>query len=328
MHRIRRQFVRVLSPFGGGIFDVSLAPEDVAAIVFWTKNAAPLLPLLEELRNLGHCFTFLYTINNYPAFVEPTVPQWGHTKEIVEQLSRRFSPAVFRWRYDTIVLSESLNWKWHKRNFRALCRSLAPFATECIFSFCDYYRKTVRNMERGAPGYWRPSEVQCSEMAEEMADVAKQWGISVSSCAHDFLVSEKVAKARCIDPAVLSQIVNSPERLAAVKALKKAPTRKDCGCAASRDVGAYDTCLHGCVYCYANADPESARRNVALVTEDSDCLDPRAARLDCAGPPQVGRRSGRKGRDGEKSQIGADNSCQGGKTPYDRYGSPGARSGD
>jgi hypothetical protein len=155
-----------------------------------------------------------------------------------------------------------------------------------------------------------PSEAQCREMAEEMADGAKQWGISVASCAHDFLVSESVTKARCIDPAFLSRVVTSPERLAALKDLKKAPTRKGCGCSASRDVGAYDTCLHGCLYCYANADLESARRNVALIRNDTECLDPKAARLDRAadslrvgipktrGPDRLAPPSAR--RDGEK----------------------------
>ncbi|MBI4962551.1 MAG: DUF1848 domain-containing protein [Desulfomonile tiedjei] len=289
MQRIREGFVRVLSPFGGGVLEVSLAPEDVIAIVFWTKNAAPILPHLEELRNLGHCFTFLYTINNYPAFVEPAVPEWGHTKSIVEQLSKRFPQAAFRWRYDTIVLGESLDWKWHVRNFRGLCRSLAPYATECIFSFCDYYRKTTKNMERGMPDHWKPGEAQCKEMAEEMAAVAKEWGISVASCAHDFLMSDNVAKAKCIDPAFLARVVDSPERLAAVTDLKRAPTRKDCGCAASRDVGAYDTCLHGCLYCYANANPETAARNVEFVRKDSACLDPRAAGVTPGTDIRIGR---------------------------------------
>ena len=27
--------------------------------------------------------------------------------------------------------------------------------------------------------------------------------------------------------------------------------RAPCGCVQSKDIGAYDSCLHGCVYCYA-----------------------------------------------------------------------------
>jgi len=114
-------------------------------------------------------------------------------------------------------------------------------------------------------------------MTAEMADVAADWGISLASCAHDFLVSGKVTKARCIDPVFLARVADGPARKAALEELKTAPTRKDCGCVASRDIGAYDTCAHGCVYCYANSNPELAARNRALVRPDHPCLDPKAA---------------------------------------------------
>ncbi|MGB6065940.1 MAG: DUF1848 domain-containing protein [Desulfomonilaceae bacterium] len=278
MRRIRAESVRVLSPYGGGVHEVSLAPEDVIAIVFWTKNAAPLWPYLDELKDRGHCFSFLYTINNYPAFLEPRVPDRGHTLKIVELLIRRFSASVFRWRYDTIVLTDVLNRGWHLQNFRELCRLLSPYTTECIFSFCDYYKKTARNMERRVINEHRPTEAECIDIAAEMADAAREWGISLASCAHDFLVSDEISKARCIDPTALAHVVNSPERKLALTALKTSPTRKDCGCAASRDIGAYDTCVHGCVYCYANSNPELAEKNRALIKPDSSCLDPRAGK--------------------------------------------------
>jgi hypothetical protein len=276
MRRIRAEQVRVVSPFGGGVHEVSLVPEEVIAIVFWTKNAAPLIPYLDELAARGHCFTFLYTINNYPAFLEPKVPKTGHTLQAVELLIGRFSASVFRWRYDTIVLTDVLDRGWHIQNFRQLCRSLSPYTTECIFSFCDYYKKTVRNMERRVLHPHKPSETECQEMAAEMADVAGEWGITLASCAHDFLVSDGVAKARCIDPGFLANVVDRPERKEALATLRKSPTRKDCGCAASRDIGAYDTCVHGCVYCYANSNPELAARNRALIKPEWSCLDPKA----------------------------------------------------
>jgi hypothetical protein len=276
MRRMRTGSARVVSPFGGGVHEVSLAADDVIAIVFWTKNAVPLIPYLDELASLGHCFTFLYSINNYPAFLEPKVPSRGQTLKAVELLVRRFTASVFRWRYDTIVLTDVLNRGWHLQNFRELCGLLSPYTSECIFSFCDYYKKTTRNMERRVLNHHKPDEAECRDMAAEMAGVAKEQGISLASCAHDVLVSDAVNKAHCIDPVFLANVVDSTERKAALASLKSAPTRKDCGCAASRDIGAYDTCGHGCVYCYANSNPELAARNLALIKPDYPCLDPRA----------------------------------------------------
>jgi hypothetical protein len=275
MQRMRAGNVKVNSPFGGGVHDISLDPADVIAIVFWTKDAGPLAPYLDELASMGHCFTFLYSINNYPAFLEPKVPDRGHTLKVAESLVRRFSASVFRWRYDTIVLTDVLDRGWHLQNFRELCRQLSPYTGECIFSFCDYYKKTARNMERRILNYRKPGETECVEMAEEMAEEAKKWGISLASCAHDFLVSNTILKARCIDPVFLADVVDSAERKAALASLKTSPTRKDCGCVASRDIGAYDTCAHGCVYCYANSNPELAARNRALIRPDYPCLDPK-----------------------------------------------------
>jgi hypothetical protein len=277
MNRVRAGRVGVGAPFGRGVGEVSLLPEDVAAIVFWTKDAGPLLPHLEELKKRGHCFSFLYTVNNYPVSLEPRVPNLSHTLRAVEILSNRFNPGVFRWRYDTIVLTEGLNQKWHLHNFSRLCKELSPHTSVCIFSFCDYYRKTIRNMNTHVPDHVKPDDGLCKDMAEEMAAIAGEAGITLASCAHDFLVSARVAKAHCIDPEALYPLVDTAVRRDALKVLKRAPTRRDCGCAASKDIGAYDTCGHGCAYCYANNNPEQAARNLASIGPDRYCLDSRYA---------------------------------------------------
>jgi hypothetical protein len=275
MKRIRDRSVDVVSPFGGKQFEVSLDPSDVIAILFWTKNASPLLPYLDELARRGHCFTFLYTINNYPTSMEPNVPELCHTLEAVEAMTQRYSSSVLRWRYDTIVLTDVLNREWHTRNFDYLCAKLSSYVKECIFSFCDYYKKTIRNMERMEPNYYRPDNTECMAIAEELAAIARSRGISLSSCAHDLLVSDAISKARCIDPVFLARVTDSDERRRSLTKLRTTPTRHECGCAASRDIGAYDTCLHGCAYCYANTNLELATRNVAAMNSDSRCLDPK-----------------------------------------------------
>jgi len=141
MNRLAAEHVFVRSPFGGGLHEVSLAPQDVAAIVFWTKNAAPLVPHLQEIRDRGHCFTFLYTVNNYPSFMEPLVPCWSRTLKTMGLLSRSFPRATIRWRYDTIVLTDTLDRAWHMDNFGRLCKEMAPLPTSASSAFVIIIRR-------------------------------------------------------------------------------------------------------------------------------------------------------------------------------------------
>jgi hypothetical protein len=277
MNRIAEGRVVVRSPFGRGTFEVSLRVEDVIALVFWTKNAGPLISSLDELQDRGYCFTFLYTINRYPRELEPYVPDFTRIIRTVETIGQRFPDAMVRWRYDTIVLTPNLDAAWHRDNFRFLCERLSGLVNECIFSFCDYYLKTIRIMDRSVPDHIRPDEDVCVQLAQELAGIASDHRIVLSSCSHDHLVRAPIAKARCIARDVLATVVNTPERARAIAGLKAAPSRKGCGCIQSRDIGAYDTCGHGCVYCYANRNPAEARNASKLVSPAAACLDPTVA---------------------------------------------------
>ena len=39
--------------------------------------------------------------------------------------------------------------------------------------------------------------------------------------------------------------------------------RQTCACYASRDIGSYDSCPHGCAYCYAVSGRDAAKRRFA-----------------------------------------------------------------
>lgn len=275
MNRIRDGYVKVMSPFSYRITTVSLRPEDVIAVVFWTKNGRPLSAQISELKNRGYTMYFLYTVNNFPKILEPDTPDLRHTIETMEKISSQFDRKVIRWRYDPIVISSDINLKSHMKNFAQLCSLLRPYTDQCIFSFCDYYKKTIRKMTKRGINFSIVAKEEALNAALAMSEISVSYGISLLCCAHDFLAQNSIKKARCIDGNFISELTNHRNSLDAILRLKQAGSRKECGCLESIDIGAYNTCYHGCVYCYATTDPKDSREKYNLSIVNRDCLDPR-----------------------------------------------------
>ncbi|MEK6711619.1 MAG: DUF1848 domain-containing protein [Nitrospinota bacterium] len=251
LRRLEEGFAEYRNPFSGKLHRVSLRPGDVRAFVFWTRNPAPLLPHLDRIG--APCY-FLYTVNGYPKGLERAVPPLAQAVRTFAKLSERLGPGRVRWRYDPIYLSQETDPAFHRRNFARIADALEGLTRECIASFADMYGKVRRNAAK-LPGELRPEEGDFparKALMDELAEMAGERGMRLLACCEDALVGGPVGKARCVDPELLERIAPSREPLPI------RPTREECGCAASRDIGAYDTCPHGCLYCYANASPEAA----------------------------------------------------------------------
>ena len=98
-----------------------------------------------------------------------------------------------------------------------------------------------------------PSIEEKLALTEALADIADDCGIALYACCQEALVGERVRKASCVDGDLLAELF--PDR---PHVKRHQPSRDGCGCAASRDIGMYDTCPYGCVYCYANQGHEAA----------------------------------------------------------------------
>jgi hypothetical protein len=256
MQRLKEGFAGLVSPFSGKRYVVSLRPEDVVCFVFWSKNFSPFIENLKIIDALGYKFYFNYTITALPKVLENDVEKQS-ALDALKQLSRMYSPQHINWRFDPIVLSDTYGRDFYINAFEELASEFAGYVERCYFSFVVAYSKVKRNFEelerKTGLKIKNPGNDFKVELANELAAVAERYGIRMFSCCGDYLVNDKIHKAHCIDGGIIEALF-FPDGLQ----YKQKPTRKECGCTESTDIGTYDTCPHGCVYCYANMNKQKA----------------------------------------------------------------------
>jgi hypothetical protein len=256
--RLNAGFCRVANPYGGGAYGVSLLPGAVDGFVLWTRNLRPLLPDLDEVRRVAP-FVVQFTVTGYPRTLETSVIDGDEAVDQLRQVRRRFGPCAAVWRYDPIVFTSELDAAAHLAGFAALARALKGTVDEVVLSVMHPYQKTRRNLDRSAGQHgflWRnPPAEEKRNLLEGLAAIALDYGMAPTLCSQPELLLPGLGEARCIDAQRLGDIAGRPVTTA------ESGNRPGCRCALSRDIGAYDTCPHGCVYCYAVADRDRAVAN-------------------------------------------------------------------
>lgn len=268
-NRLREGFCRTVNPYGGPVQTVALTPQDVDGFVFWTRNCEPFLDVLARVRPL-YPFVVQYTVTGYPRLLETSVAATDRAVMLVRRLSQDYGARAVVWRYDPLVHSSLTPPAWHEANFAALAASLEGAVDEVVVSWAHVYRKTTRNMNAAAKaGFtWSdPPDEDKRAFLGRLAAIAARHGMTLSLCGQAELLVPGVEVARCIDVARLSDVAARP-----ITALRKA--HRSCACVQSRDIGAYDSCPHGCAYCYAVSSRSAAKRAFAAHDSASPFLFP------------------------------------------------------
>ena len=258
MNRIKQGFAGVVHPFGGHKYIVSLKPEDVICFVFWSRNFTPFLEHLKTLNNMGYKFYFNYTVTGLPSVFESNVKKEAAI-ESLKQLSKTYSPKHINWRFDPIIISSISDRDFYIRAFEELASEFAGYVERCYFSFVVKYGKVIRNFAEFEKSHGLKI-FDCStdfrmDLASELAAIAARYEIEMFSCCGDYLVGNRIKKAHCIDGSIIEELFFQKGF-----SYKTKPTRGECGCTESTDIGTYDTCPHGCIYCYANTNKQKANK--------------------------------------------------------------------
>lgn len=261
LQRVRAGFCHWLNPFGGQVYRVSLQPKDCLAIIFWTRNPRPLLAHLDFLREYGHYFYFHVSINGYSREIESNNPPLDVAIETFHRTAAAISPELAHWRYDPIVISDRTPPEYHLERFDEISRRLEGATRRCYFSFVDFYGKTDRNLQRVTRdhgiAFKRPSLEEQRRLIHQLRDIAAPRGITLYACCEGQLVGDGIAPSKCIDEDTIAAL-----RPDVWQGMARSPTRQDCGCVETADIGAYDTCAYGCSYCYATNSRAVALRRL------------------------------------------------------------------
>ena len=260
INRIKDKYVYVRNPMNiHQVSKINLDNSVVDGIVLWTKNPKPMLDKLDKLE--GYVYYFQFTLTSYGPEIEQGLP--SKNKIIIptfQKLSNEIGKERVVWRYDPIFISDKYTLDYHKKYFRVMASKLGECTEKCTISFLDLYRNTTRNIKPF--GIRTLNHQEQIELMTNFNEVAKEYGFYIDTCAEEIDLSNYgIQHACCVDKDRFERIGGM--KLAVEKDVNQ---RGACGCVASIDIGAYNTCRNGCAYCYANfskkiVDKQTQRHN-------------------------------------------------------------------
>ena len=254
-NRLKDEFLYVRNPMNfHQISEIKISPDVVDCIVFWTKNPLPMMERLDELEAYNYYFQF--TLTGYGNDVERNLPNKKTSViPIFQELSNRIGKEKVVWRYDPIFFSNRYNVQYHLKAFRSIAEALSGYTEKCVISFLDIYPKNKKNMDNLLS--YDLSDSELLKFAKELSNIAKENHIKIGSCAEKIDLDEYgIIHNSCIDKELIEKIIGCK-----LKINKDKNQRIECGCVESVEVGTYNTCKNGCVYCYANYSAKSVESN-------------------------------------------------------------------
>ena len=256
INRLKAGYVLVRNPFNANhVSKIFLNPEIIECIVFWTKNPSSLMKRLHEIDKLGYKYYFQFTITSYNQNIERNIPNKKKIIKTFQELSNKIGREKVVWRYDPILLTTGYSVDYHRKWFSCLAENLSGYTNRCVLSFINMYKKCEKNMKK-IPLKSIDDNIK-KQLSTSFSKTANSFGISVESCAEVPLLSNSGVKpGKCVDDQLISEIIGKQ-----IEIRKDKSQRHDCRCVTSIDIGSYNTCRHGCKYCYANYSEKTVAKN-------------------------------------------------------------------
>ena len=244
-NRIKDGYVIVPNPYNPKMLSrVSLNPTVVDCIVFWTKNPNPMIDRLDGLKDYKYYFQF--TLNPYGREVENHLPSVQKRIDIFKRLSDKIGKEKVVWRYDPLLTNKEYDVSFHKEAFAEIAYGLRDHTERCMLGFIDYYNHIRSEARRLGVNPLTKHEIE--EVAISFKHTIDQYSsIGLDTCTNKVdLTHLDIPCGLCVDKKLIERIIGH-----SISAKKDKNQRHICNCIESIDIGTYESCLNGCIYCYA-----------------------------------------------------------------------------
>lgn len=286
------------NPFNGVKSYVSY--DKTRFIVFWSKNPRPLLNHLNELKERGIGCYIQYSLNDYEEEkLERGVPLIAERIDTFKKLVDALGFGGVIWRFDPLMLTDDIDIDKLLMKIENIGDQLKGYTEKLVFSFADIalYRKVKSNLEANGIPYHEWTEEQMKDFAGRLVELNKRkgWNYKLATCGERGRYPG-IEPNHCVDDElIIRRAYHDKELMAFLKASIKPMPKQDlfgeseplpadaiilgngqyatrgdnrdkgqrefCGCMKSKDIGEYNTCVHLCEYCYANASKDAALAN-------------------------------------------------------------------
>lgn len=262
-NRLKKGFVLVRNPYKRNeVIKYTLKPDVVDVLSFCSKNPEPLFPYLDDINQYRQYWHV--TITPYKKEIEPNIPDDKDVIASFKYLSSLIGKERIAWRYDPIFIDEKYPLEFHIEAFSRMSEELKGYTNIAIISFIDLYFKTKNNF----PNIDEVREEDKSIIGKTFSKIAYKNGMVLKTCAEGNSLSQfGVDTSGCMTQKAIEDAVNI--KLDIPKASYK---RDGCTCLLHADIGAYNSCMHLCKYCYANSNKSLVIKNYKNHNPDSPIL--------------------------------------------------------
>ncbi len=273
-NRVKEGFVDTRNPFNPKLIS-RIYFKNIDMIVFCSKNIRPLLPYLEKIKSLLDDIPFVFhlTLTPYNEDIEPIIAK--NKKMIIEDinyLAKKYGKENIFIRYDPILKNKRYTISFHLKAFNKLIQLIKDATENIVISFVDYYKNTLKNNKFLNLEEFDESDYKL--IGESFSYLSHLYNIKIFTCGEkEDLTKYGFDKGACISKEFIINTLKKDEK---DLKLKKQTFRKDnkftCNCVQMVDIGAYNSCLSMCKYCYANYNEDDVLINYKHHDDDSSLL--------------------------------------------------------